>query len=294
LVGVLARLKDSSLWQATKELVINISLEENGWGHQQLSNLKESIHLLGKYADKNGLLNLLCDLVTHPANQVRACLASLFNGLISVLNADDVSHRVVPSLITLSSDPDKLVRSACIQAFGTVVITLEDQNVMDKIQHQLVSFISDGTHLTKVEIAKTFTNIIPHVQAKYRDHFILPTLVDIVKKNSENTNTYQRGELAQFLFEAFRACNGCQIEEDITREYVLPGLKQLQYEAQFSDPTSKSMIVALITDMEGSKQAAPVESKVIPPTKSAAFLTKLNPLGLNLKKQWGYAPQNEK
>jgi len=251
LVGVLGSLEDKDLVQYLKELISMISLEENGWSRDHTNVLKDSVRMLCKNSErKSQILNLFKDLAVHPANYVRSCVVSLFNSMITVLNSDEVGKRVVPILITLASDPDKLVRSASIQAFGNVAINMDDTLVVDKIKNQFDTFLEDDAHATKVEIAKTFSNIIPNVSQPLRDTYILPKVAAMVEKNSHNTNNMERRELAKFLFENFRAFSSCNIDHQAISVYILPSLRILLNEAEFFEPSYRSLINSMIGEME--------------------------------------------
>jgi hypothetical protein len=89
------------------------------------------------------ILNLLWDLVVHPANHVRVTTVKLFDGVVrrenffsltsievNILSQEDVGKRVVPALVTMSSDPDKMVQFATIRAFANVAANVEDSGVV--------------------------------------------------------------------------------------------------------------------------------------------------------------------
>lgn len=46
-----------------------------------------------------------------------------------MLNSDEVTNRIIPGLVTLSGDPDVLVRLKSVGAFGNVASTTDDARV---------------------------------------------------------------------------------------------------------------------------------------------------------------------
>ena len=153
-----------------KELILNVSLEENGWKRTHKNALRDAVRLLSKTDRKEETLLLLSDLVVHTASHVRSVIVALLDALVIVLHSEEVVKRVLPALVTLSADPDPAVRLEAIQALGLVAVNVEDPIVLEKVKTQFESFIEDDSHNHRVTITKVFTNMIPHVQAHFRDH----------------------------------------------------------------------------------------------------------------------------
>jgi hypothetical protein len=61
-------------------------VEENGWGHHHLPVLKEIVGQLSVQSNFKSyvILDTLCDMVAHPSNQVRLCIVTLFNVVVSL------------------------------------------------------------------------------------------------------------------------------------------------------------------------------------------------------------------
>jgi hypothetical protein len=72
-----------------------------------LDSLDMSIRSLCKErAHQDAVLTALWDGVVHPRPVVRSAAASLFVATVGSSSEDVVAARVVPALVTLSSDPD--------------------------------------------------------------------------------------------------------------------------------------------------------------------------------------------
>jgi len=252
-IGILAGSDMPDFVPSLKELIVSMATQERGWLREQIPILKDSLRMICKSTSKTPqVLNLLWELIVHPANHVRSCIAILFNGIIPVLNPDEVVKKVLPALVTFSSDPDKTVRFSSLQALGNVAINVEDAQILEKIQVQFTSYLDDDSHATRYEVVKIFTRMIPTVQSRFRDQFILPKLVHLAQKNHQHKVVPERNQLTQLLFESFRAFNGCLIDEDAIRDHIVPGLKILLSDAETLDPSYKSLIQSMITDMEAA------------------------------------------
>jgi hypothetical protein len=119
---------------------------------------------------KEEVLHLLWELVVHTASAVRSTIVHLFDALVTVLQTEEVIKRVLPALITLAADPDAAVKVDSIQALGIVAINVDDVTVLDKIKLQLDAFVEDDSPNSRVTVTKVFANMIPHIQANFREH----------------------------------------------------------------------------------------------------------------------------
>jgi hypothetical protein len=198
--------------------------------------------------------------------------------LVNILAPNELSIRLLPALITLSNDVDKLVRLYSIKPLASVAAAVSDEIVrppssflfpsiffvlvcitnvlsfqlLEKINAQFELILDDPTHSIVLEIIKAFTVLIPTVKARFRDNCILPKLYGLAEKNGENTVTNQRSDIGKSLFEAFRAFNGCHIGEEAISRYIIPGLKLLSSEGDYLEPAHKTMINSMIRDMEAA------------------------------------------
>eukprot|EP00007_Cunea_sp_BSH-02190019_P004870 CAMPEP_0174231108 /NCGR_PEP_ID=MMETSP0417-20130205/1715_1 /TAXON_ID=242541 /ORGANISM="Mayorella sp, Strain BSH-02190019" /LENGTH=1289 /DNA_ID=CAMNT_0015308929 /DNA_START=1 /DNA_END=3867 /DNA_ORIENTATION=- len=279
LAGVLSSLDDSShLLQYLKESIVNSSLEEYAWKLSQLHTIKEAFQLLceqnpssgSKIAVKDEILNLLRDLVVHPATEVRASILQLFDRMIELSQVNVVEQVILPSLITLSNDVDSTVRFAAVRPLCTVALNTGDVGILEKLsaQFDLLIETSHGSHVLILEIIENFQRITPEVHPDFRDQHILPKLVRLSQQNNRCTNDLHRGETAHRLLEAYRAFNGCMISAQLIQQFVVPGLHYLLNDADLIDPGQKARISRMVRDME---KAVAVTTPV---KKEAGFLEK--------------------
>ncbi|XP_007486914.1 RAB11-binding protein RELCH isoform X4 [Monodelphis domestica] len=99
--------------------------------HAPLDSLKASFVELGANpAYHELLLTVLWYGVVHTSALVRCTAARMFELLVKGVNETLVAQRVVPALITLSSDPEISVRIATIPAFGTIMETVIQREVI--------------------------------------------------------------------------------------------------------------------------------------------------------------------
>lgn len=95
-VGILAGADVAEFVPNLKDLIVALATQAQGWLREQVPILKDTLrmiwylslrissYLCSKSTNKTPqVLNLLWDLIVHPANFVRACVATLFNGIVS-------------------------------------------------------------------------------------------------------------------------------------------------------------------------------------------------------------------
>jgi len=243
-----------------KQLIAFISLEEAGWTRAEQDTLKESVILACSRSmeRKQEILHLLYDFVVHPANYVRHCTVQILDALISILNSEEVSKNLLPALSTLGGDHDFAIRSSSIQAFGNVArANLEDSGILDTIGHQMISFLEDEKN--RIPVIKVLTTLVPTVPASFRDKYILPNLLKVSEKEHfQETKSTEHKKVNQLLFESFRAFNGCVIDEDAIINYILPGLQNIQSDA---DQSYKPMLDSMVFDMQNAVKHEEIKPK---------------------------------
>jgi len=250
-VGILGSLTAPEFIRHLKEIIVFISLEENGWSRDQQPALKDAINIActKSMERKQEVLNLMCEMVTHPANYVRNCVVLIFSGLISLLNLGQITERILPALTTLAADPETTVRNASIQTFGTVALSnLEDKEIMTKTSDKLDSLLNDEKN--RAAVIKVYTKLIPSVPAPFRDVHILPNILRITEKEHHlETRSADHKKLNQLIFESYRALNGCVIDEEAISRLILPGLMNIQAEAE---PSYKQILDSMVHDMQNA------------------------------------------
>ncbi|XP_064641709.1 RAB11-binding protein RELCH homolog [Lineus longissimus] len=207
------------------------------------------------------LLTVLWDGVVHTSAQVRSTTAHLFEMLVKGLSEHLVATRVVPALVTLSSDPEMSVRVATVPTYGTIMECVTQREVLDKVYMQIQTFMDDplykDQHDLLVELIRTFARVGPNAEPKFRDEFIIPRLAVLAAINNHVTNETRRSDIMLQLFDAYSALCCCFISDQLIQEAMLPGLSCLQKDmaqiAQDHEDVVSSMIKEFRMKLETSR-----------------------------------------
>ena len=90
-------------------------------------------------------------------------------------NIDDVflSNRVLPALITLANDPERIVRIESISPLCSVIENYSNKEILERVYTQIQSFLNDPTLKDdfdiKIEIIRAFKRIIAKIDVKFRE-----------------------------------------------------------------------------------------------------------------------------
>lgn len=110
---------------------------------------------------------------------------------------------------------------------------------VDEQRHLLfiVSF-SDSNFRTNFfvqnQLLKTFARICSHVDSRFRDDFLYPTLSFITVQSSNEIDTSKRSEIISNLFETYKSLSKCSNSQQSILNHLLPGLYCLRSDfAQF-------------------------------------------------------------
>ncbi|XP_071270911.1 RAB11-binding protein RELCH homolog isoform X3 [Salvelinus alpinus] len=184
--------------------------------HAPLDSLKASFVELGANPVYHELLlTVLWYGVVHTSALVRCTAARMFELLVKGVNETLVAQRVVPALITLSSDPEISVRISTIPAFGTIMETVTQKELLERVKMQLASFLEDpqyqDQHSLHMEIIRTFGRVGPNAEPRFRDEFVLPHLHKLALSNNVQATESKRIDIATQLFEAYSALSCCCI-----------------------------------------------------------------------------------
>ncbi|KAJ3611353.1 hypothetical protein NHX12_021369 [Muraenolepis orangiensis] len=151
----------------------------------------------------------------------------MFELLVKGVNETLVAQRVVPALITLSSDPEISVRISTIPAFGTIMETVTQKELLERVKMQLSSFLEDpqyqDQHSLHMEIIRTFGRVGPNAEP-----LVLPHLHKLALSNNSQAAEAKRTDVAMQLFEAYSALSCCFISEEVMVNHFLPGLRCLR------------------------------------------------------------------
>uniref|UniRef100_A0A3B3VYS3 LisH domain and HEAT repeat-containing protein KIAA1468 n=1 Tax=Poecilia latipinna TaxID=48699 RepID=A0A3B3VYS3_9TELE len=223
--------------------------------HAPLDSLKASFVELGANPVYHELLlTVLWYGVVHTSALVRCTAARMFELLVKGVNETLVAQRVVPALITLSSDPEISVRIATIPAFGTIMETVTQKELLERVKMQLASFLEDpqyqDQHSLHMEIIRTFGRVGPNAEPRFRDDFVLPHLHKLALANNSQSVESKRIDIAIHLFEAYSALSCCFISEEVIVNHFLPGLRCLHADMEQLSPEHEVILGSMIKECE--------------------------------------------
>lgn len=231
MVAVVTGLDERDVANHIKQCILDMALSQNGWSPDSFNTFRTSIELLlEQFEDhKETILATMAELMVHEDANVRKMLIQIYNALVTLVSTSDVTGRILPSFITMAADSDLNVRCDVIAALGEMTIMIQDNNTTSRITATLESFITDVPKFkTVLQLIKTYAKILPSITPGFRDSFVLKQLVRLGKYTVEDEDTKRQKELADAMFDAYRALNGMSIGRDALRNHVIPGLKNLQ------------------------------------------------------------------
>ncbi|XP_061660856.1 RAB11-binding protein RELCH homolog isoform X2 [Syngnathoides biaculeatus] len=223
--------------------------------HAPLDSLKASFVELGANPVYHELLlTVLWYGVVHTSALVRCTSARMFELLVKGVNETLVAQRVVPALITLSSDPEISVRISTIPAFGTIMETVTQKELLERVKMQLASFLEDpqyqDQHSLHMEIIRTFGRVGPNAEPRFRDEFVLPHLHKLAQANNSQAVENKRIDIAMQLFEAYSALSCCFISEEVLINHFLPGLRCLRTDMEQLSPEHEVILSSMVKECE--------------------------------------------
>ncbi|CAL1596811.1 unnamed protein product [Knipowitschia caucasica] len=223
--------------------------------HAPLDSLKAAFVELGANPVYHELLlTVLWYGVVHTSALVRCTAARMFELLVKGVNETLVAQRVVPALITLSSDPEISVRISTIPAFGTIMETVTQKELLERVKMQLASFLEDpqyqDQHSLHMEIVRTFGRVGPNAEPRFRDEFVLPHLHKLALANNSQTVESKRIDIATQLFEAYSALSCCFISEEVMVNHFLPGLRCLRADMEQLSPEHEVILSSMVKECE--------------------------------------------
>ncbi|CAD5117095.1 DgyrCDS5906 [Dimorphilus gyrociliatus] len=200
------------------------------------------------------LLIVLWEAVVHSSLKVRSLSAKVFEGLLKRMSPANISNRIIPALVTLSSDPEMSVRRATISPLTSIIETVSSREVLDKVRLQLQSFMDDnlyeGEHLLQLELIHSLARVVPNADANFRDEFVLPRMAVMAATNNHNADEAKRFEIAMQLFEAYSSLSCCVMNEQVAGEFLLPGLVCVQRDIAQLAPDRVDIVQSLLRDVQ--------------------------------------------
>nr|XP_018668539.1 RAB11-binding protein RELCH isoform X2 [Ciona intestinalis] len=227
-------------------------------------------------ANHDVIMQVLWSSVMHESAEVRESAASL----LAVMTSSEIetrvlSTRVVPALITLSTDTDVNVRIATIHAFSSIVeLPSAPLELIERVIVQMTELVSanvesdlasmDGTllgmHKVRMLIVSSSTKVAATAHPKFRDEFILPHLVAIAASNNQHTDSSKRSEIATLLLEAYTTLSCCFIASNLLQGSFLPGLKCLLTDMEALHKDRTGVVSSLISEVEQKLERGSVTS----------------------------------
>uniref|UniRef100_A0A3B3ZWB8 Uncharacterized protein n=1 Tax=Periophthalmus magnuspinnatus TaxID=409849 RepID=A0A3B3ZWB8_9GOBI len=255
--------------------------------HAPLDSLKAAFVELGANPVYHELLlTVLWYGVVHTSALVRCTAARMFELLVKGVNETLVAQRVVPALITLSSDPEISVRISTIPAFGTIMETVTQKELLERVKMQLASFLEDpqyqDQHSLHMEIIRTFGRVGPNAEP-----LVLPHLHKLALANNSQTVESKRIDIATQLFEAYSALSCCFISEEVMVNHFLPGLRCLRADMEQLSPEHEVILSSMVKECEikvenramGDPQgSASIASSLVGEDAKTKFLSKMGQL----------------
>uniref|UniRef100_A0A8C6NYH4 RAB11 binding and LisH domain, coiled-coil and HEAT repeat containing n=1 Tax=Nothobranchius furzeri TaxID=105023 RepID=A0A8C6NYH4_NOTFU len=255
--------------------------------HAPLDSLKASFVELGANPVYHELLlTVLWYGVVHTSALVRCTAARMFELLVKGVNETLVAQRVVPALITLSSDPEISVRISTIPAFGTIMETVTQKELLERVKMQLASFLEDpqyqDQHSLHMEIIRTFGRVGPNAEPRFRDDFVLPHLHKLALANNSQSVESKKIDISIHLFEAYSALSCCFISEEVMVNHFLPGLRCLHADmeqlSQEHEVILSSMIKECEIKVENRGISISIASSLVGEDAKTKFLSKMGQL----------------
>ena len=253
MVAVVTGLDEKDVASHYRQCVLDIAMSQNGWVPEHFPTLQTSTQLLlDQFEDhKETVLVTLSELIMHEDARVRRMLIQIYNGLLTMVSTSDVTGRILPSLITMANDSDINVRCDVISTMGELTIMIQDNNTTGRITAQLEGFITDSPKFKTVQqLIRTYAKILPSITPGFRDSFVLKQLVRLGKYAVDDEDNKRQKELAENLFDAFRALNGMSIGRDALRNHVIPALKHLQKIGEVLPAEKRNVVNNMINVME--------------------------------------------
>nr|CAB3258802.1 lisH domain and HEAT repeat-containing protein KIAA1468 [Phallusia mammillata] len=229
----------------------------------------------------DAIVQVLWSGVMHESPLVRAASAQLSIVMTTAdVKAHVLSSRILPALITLSTDETIEVRVATIPAFASVV---ENPSVtadaVERVITQMIDVVSastsgyhehshDGTllglHSVQLQLVTTACKIAPTAHPKFRDEFLLPHLVVIAASNSQQKDRSKRSEIALLLLETYTNLSCCFIPTNLLHGSFLPALKCLLLDIETMHPERSNEVSSLLNEVEQKLERGSIVSEGSP------------------------------
>ncbi|KJE94065.1 hypothetical protein CAOG_04762 [Capsaspora owczarzaki ATCC 30864] len=270
--GVLAALPEPvakpEVLNYIKQLTLNVALQQGQWLLDQMPALTAVVADLCEHRIfVKEMVEIMWDLLVHPTLAVRLCIVEVFRVLVKFVDPQTTAKRVLPALITLSSDPEPEVRHASIATFGSIAISSPEKPIVEKVKMQFLTLLEDPDRTIAVEVLNTFRAIIPQAEPQFRDEFIIhrvclmSTSLGEDRTNAATPNILEPAELraragvATALLDAMKATLQCFIADEIIADGVAPAIRQLRKAVTLFSDSQREDLDRLIAECDAKIMA---------------------------------------
>eukprot|EP00002_Diphylleia_rotans_P014664 TRINITY_DN2856_c0_g1_i2.p1 TRINITY_DN2856_c0_g1~~TRINITY_DN2856_c0_g1_i2.p1 ORF type:complete len:964 (-),score=160.95 TRINITY_DN2856_c0_g1_i2:144-3035(-) len=255
IIGVLVALPLSEMRSFIHELCVNIALEKDGWSRGDVTVLLYSLSYLSKFSKfEDEVVNLVCEVQAIIDPNVRLVVIDCLKELITTVRPSIVGNRILPTLLILSEDDDRAVRSGSIQGLGCILGNTLEKNVVEQIVFKIDSILHEGDYDKIAQVLHTLTKLIPSSSA-IRDSLLFPKMYMIAELLFLDPTKPQRNLIATELLDGFLNSAGCHdIKKDVIIEFILPTLRLMTQEPELLDPSRRGHLSSLLKDFDCRSQ----------------------------------------
>lgn len=254
LIGILPYCSGKQLGEFTTDLIKDITLDQKGWSTKQFPLLEGVFSLSSKYKPvQEEFLNLAQTLVSDPGNLMRLSSIRLLIVLSDSVDAEVISYKILSSMLKLAIDPDKDVRWSVLVRLNRLIPQITEDKDLNTLMMIFDHFFNDQNKDIYRQALEVLGSIIPIIDPKFRDNYILKKLFTIGKENNLSKDTKERAQIAVLLFNSYRATNGGRISKKQIIQNIYPGLQMLLTDAEAcQDSNLKQSVQKLMSDLERS------------------------------------------
>jgi len=251
-----AHLNVEEMKKVLKNFILLIANDVNHWNMSHQDVLVSAFSLLARQWEEwiEVEITLLWDLIVHSSPLVRAVVVKLFSLVTRFLDEKAIASKILPALITLSSDMSQEVRFATVSAFSELAGATENKTMLDKVTLQLETMTQGGDRKINREMVVEFSKIIPQVNAAFRDEFILKHLLQCAKSISTTKSVKKQQKMVKVLLPAYSAIFSCITSLQVKSEYILPGLNAVLDVESILDARDKKSVRDMIHDLKATME----------------------------------------
>ncbi|KAK6634218.1 hypothetical protein RUM44_004826 [Polyplax serrata] len=197
------------------------------------------------------ILDAIWEGVVHQRPLVRCGSASLLQYVIPHIPEVLVNSKVIPALVTLTSDPEPSVRTSAIPALG-MLANANEKSISDKVCMTFQALLQECTaqenNSLSVQLVKTLGSIYEKSEVKFREEVVIPQISSISALAFRSKNR----DLVEVLIDAFSIISFSQIQipPQCASIHLLPALRNLSSLCSQMNLPQLERVNALIKDLE--------------------------------------------